>query len=73
MEFKTGKSEISWMKEIRWYLNPIPEIQLNKSAKEIKHKINWIITQFFRDDDYKTPKAVNDLFNLFENYTNQFK
>ena len=21
-EFKIGKSEISWLKEVRWYLNP---------------------------------------------------
>lgn len=22
MDFKKGKSEIAWLKEIRWYLNP---------------------------------------------------
>ena len=47
------------------------EPQTSKTAEEIKHKINQIICRYHQDQDYKTPKATNDIFELFEEYRNQ--
>ena len=35
-----------------------------KTAGEIKHKINQIICRYHQDNDYKTDKATEDLFEL---------
>jgi len=42
------------------------------SAEKMKHKINSLIIEYLHNEDYKTPKATSDLFNLFEEYAQQY-
>lgn len=50
------------------YVKSNQEAKQTRTAEEIKHKINQIICRYHSDNDYKTPKAVSDIFALMEEY-----
>jgi hypothetical protein len=42
------------------------------TKEEVKHEINQIICRYLQDNDYKTPKATDDLFELVQKYAKDY-